>query len=204
MESPLQIMRCWVLASLCCAIAQPSIASPQQVAKQPTSSQTCTGNQLTAAEIQEILAIHNQARSEVEVPPLTWNCKLADYAQKWVNQDKWGHSPVTNLRQIIPGSQAGENIAAAAPATQPIITSGPTDWVQEKRNWDNKSGMCKSGKSCTHYTQVVWRTTTQVGCGINRQSSAMGGQWKGNSVYLTCVYNPGGNLVQSNGRMKPY
>ncbi len=164
----------------------------------------CSNNQLTDSDVQTILDIHNKARAEVGVAPLVWNCKLADYAQRWVNKDLWAHSSNQDRNQIIPGSPSGENIAAAAPATQPIATIGPLDWLSEKKFWDPKAGQCKAGKVCTHYTQVVWQKTTQIGCGVNRKSSAMGSQWSQNSLYLSCVYNPAGNYSDAAGRMQPY
>jgi Cysteine-rich secretory protein family len=164
----------------------------------------CSNNQLTDTEIQTILDIHNKARAEVGVAPLVWNCKLADYAQRWVNKDVWNHSSNQELSQIIPGSRSGENLAVAAPATQPIATIGPLDWLAEKKFWNNKAGQCKAGKVCTHYTQVVWQKTTQIGCGLNRKSNAMGSQWSQNALYLSCIYNPAGNFADAAGRMKPY
>jgi len=165
------------------------------IAANDDSGSTCSGtNQLTSAEIQEILRVHNAARSEVNVPPLKWNCKLANFAQNWVNRDVWEHSSSEDRRKIIVGSYSGENLAAAAPSSENIATNGPTSWLEEKAFWNNDSLSCQAGEVCGHYTQMVWRDTTEVGCGVNRKSSAMGGKWTQNSVYLSCVYNPGGNI----------
>ncbi len=175
---------------------KPAQTAPvKPVAANDDADSTCSGsNQLTSAEIQEILRVHNAARAEVNVPPLKWNCKLADFAQDWVNKDVWGHSSSEDRQKIILGSYSGENLAAAAPSSQNIATNGPTGWWQEKAFWNSESVSCQSGKVCGHYTQMVWRDTTEVGCGLNRKSSAMGGEWTQNSVYLSCVYNPGGNI----------
>ncbi|KAJ0011318.1 hypothetical protein Pint_34572 [Pistacia integerrima] len=37
-------------------------------------------------------------------------------------------------------------------------------WVSEKPNYDYASNSCV-GDECLHYTQVVWRKSTQLGCG---------------------------------------
>ncbi|MBW4518327.1 MAG: hypothetical protein KME16_01155 [Scytolyngbya sp. HA4215-MV1] len=191
----------------------PVVPKPAQVVPNPTpavqttpapangnTGSTCSGtNQLTNAEIQEILRVHNAARAEVNVPPLKWNCKLADFAQSWVDRDVWEHSS-GNAREKILGSYSGENLAAAAPSSANIATDGPTGWWGEKAFWNNATGSCQAGKACGHYTQMVWRNTTEVGCGLNRKSSAMGDDWKQNSAYLSCVYNPGGNY----GGQKPF
>lgn len=183
--------------------AQTAPAAPAApVVANSSAASTCSGaNQLTNAEIQEILRIHNAARAEVNVPPLKWNCKLADFAQNWVNKDVWEHSSSEEREKIIVGSYAGENLAAAAPSDAAIATSGPTGWwKKEKPFWNNATGQCQSGKVCGHYTQMVWRKTTEVGCGLKRKSNAMGSDWQGNSAYLSCVYNPGGNY----GGEKPF
>lgn len=148
---------------------------------------------LTDAEITEILRVHNAARAEVNVPPLTWNCKLAAFSQKWVDRDEWGHSSGADRSNVISGSYVGENLAAAAPANRAIATSGSTDWWNEKQFWNNATKSCQSGKVCGHYTQMVWKSTTEIGCGLNRKASVLGASWEGNSAYLACTYNPGGN-----------
>ena len=40
-----------------------------------------------------------------------------------------------------------------------------------------------------HFTQVVWKSTTQLGCGlaVNR----------GNKIYGVCNYSPAGNVVNA-------
>jgi uncharacterized protein YkwD len=180
----------------------PVVQNPQQnppqtapVAANNDSNSTCSGaNQLTNAEIQEILRVHNAARAEVNVAPLKWNCKLADFAQTWVNKDVWEHSSSEARQQIIVGNYTGENLAGAAPSNTNIATDGPKGWWEEKAFWNNNSGTCQANKVCGHYTQMVWSKTTEVGCGLNRKSSVMGDDWRQNSAYLSCVYNPGGNI----------
>ncbi len=60
-------------------------------------------------------------------------------------------------------------------------------WRNEKASWDNMTGTCLTGKVCTHYTQVVWKKTKEVGCGINRDIT---GKWR---AMLVCNYDPAGN-----------
>jgi pathogenesis-related protein 1 len=81
----------------------------------------------------------------------------------------------------------GENIFVAG--SRKVHASSAVDhWMHEKSSWNNDAGACKSGKVCAHYTQIVWKTTARVGCGINRQ--APGGKWK---TMLVCNYDPAGN-----------
>ncbi|MBK9527127.1 MAG: hypothetical protein IPO41_02100 [Acidobacteria bacterium] len=46
-----------------------------------------------------------------------------------------------------------------------------------------------AGKSCLHFTQVVWSTTTKVGCGKARTADGM-------TDFVVCDYSPPGNIGQ--------
>jgi hypothetical protein len=59
-------------------------------------------------------------------------------------------------------------------------------WVQEARSFNPASGGCAPGAVCGHYTQVVWRSTHLVGCGM----VSCGG-----SEVWVCNYSPAGNYV---------
>lgn len=169
--------------------------TPQPKPAQTPAPQT-GGNKncgsMSDAEIAEILKVHNAARAAVGTPPLKWNCALANFAQNWANKDLWGHSTGTQRENIIPGVYAGENLSADAnPGT--TLTQMMQGWLEEKPNWNNGAKTCTPGTVCGHYTQMVWRQTTDIGCGINRKSSTMGDEWKGQASYLVCNYSPGGN-----------
>lgn len=152
---------------------------------QTASSTRCSGSKLTDAEISMILKEHNDARAEVGVPPLQWDCRLANYAQSWANQGNTEHSSDEQLSSIIPGDQAGENLAWDSRTNSvPDVKS----WLDEKPFWNNDKATCRPGQACGHYTQVVWRKTTKVGCGINRNTP---GPFK---TFFVCNYNPGGNF----------
>ena len=129
---------------------------------------------------EEILNAHNNYRAEVGVPPLQWSENLAASAQQWAKQ----------LAQTgtFEHSQAGENLAQgttnAFSVTQLVDT-----WGGEKQYFRNGTfpNVSSSGNwgDVGHYTQIVWRNTTEVGCGL-----ASG---NGNDV-LVCHYNPAGNF----------
>ena len=67
------------------------------------------------------------------------------------------------------------------------------DWSSERANYDYKNNSCPTGKMCGHYTQVVWKSTTRVGCGVAVCDDSREQVW-------VCQYQPPGNWV---GR-KPY
>ncbi|MBX7173632.1 MAG: hypothetical protein K1X72_21870 [Pyrinomonadaceae bacterium] len=163
----------------------PIISNETTPDSKPTPTAKCSGSKLTDSEIAMILKQHNDARAEVGVPPLQWDCALANYAQSWANQGNTEHSSAEQLSSIIPGDQAGENLAWDSRTNSP---PGVTSWLDEKPFWNNDTATCQTGKACGHYTQVVWRKTTHVGCGINRNTP---GPFK---TFFVCNYSPGGNF----------
>jgi len=135
--------------------------------------------------IEEILQAHNTYRAAVHVPPLTWSATLARHAQEWANH-------LASLGNVLQHSQTegeGENVwagtAGAFTSTQMVEAWGEEQQyfvpgifpeVSKTGNWADVG----------HYTQMVWRTTTEVGGAIAR-----GG---GNDV-LVCRYSPQGNII---------
>lgn len=139
-------------------------------------------------------AAHNQVRAEVGVEPLVWDPALAVIAQGWAEQCVDQQAP-TGLIDHNPDRSdtypeyVGENIyGSGGPATG---VDAVALWAAEKADYDYDSNTCSG--VCGHYTQIVWRATTKVGCGIH---TCPGLQY-GNTV--VCNYAPGGN---SGGR--PY
>jgi pathogenesis-related protein 1 len=65
-------------------------------------------------------------------------------------------------------------------------------WAAEARNYSPRSNRCQPGRSCGHYTQIVWRATQEIGCGV-AVCADLGQIW-------VCDYRPAGNVA---GR-RPY
>ena len=83
----------------------------------------------------------------------------------------------------------GENVYGAG--GQASGTAAVQLWAAEEADYDYANNSCSG--VCGHYTQIVWRTTTKVGCALH---DCPGLQY-GSTV--VCNYAPGGN---SGGR--PY
>ena len=144
----------------------------------PASNKCSIANGLTTDEKNEIIAIHTFDRAAYGVGPLKWDCGLAAYAQEWANRSVFGHRDDTPY---------GESIFVASNRDE-SIRSAMDRWLAEKVFWTNSTGTCAAGKTCTHFTQMVWRKSLKIGCGINRNST---GKWK---MMLVCNYDPAGNL----------
>jgi pathogenesis-related protein 1 len=152
----------------------------------PTETNATAPSQVTTAEQDQILKMHNDARSTVSAPALTWDSTIANEAQGWANLlapvAKNGflcHTP--NLSSL----SQGENIA-----WHPSVQSGVQGWLNEKSGY-SEGATIASGASYLHYTQMVWKNTTRIGCG---KATA------GPNILLVCRYAPAGNYIGQ----KPY
>ncbi|MBN1209800.1 MAG: hypothetical protein JXB05_33430 [Myxococcaceae bacterium] len=52
-------------------------------------------------------------------------------------------------------------------------------WASEAASYDYGTNACAPGKQCGHYTQIVWRSTTQVGCATKLCNSSPPGNYVG-------------------------
>lgn len=171
--------------------AKPDAATAGRDAAAAPGPDGGTQDPLADAWLQE----HNRVRASAQptpspaLPPLTWNAAAAGVAKAWAENCSWKH----NANR---GSY-GENIYAST--GQPTPASVVSSWASEAPNYDYATNTCASGKVCGHYTQIVWRATTSVGCFINRCASGSpfgGGAW----YFGVCDYSPPGNYTGQ----KPY
>jgi hypothetical protein len=136
----------------------------------------------------------NAARQAVGEAALVWDPIAAAVAQAWACQCNFSHNPNAGAEYMAMGGKTGlgENIAAGAPTES--VAGAVASWVNEKADYDHATNTCASGKVCLHYTQVVWSTTTGVGCAkvhCTTNSPFMGfPQWD-DSV---CDFSPPGNV----------
>ncbi len=127
---------------------------------------------------------HNAVRAEVGVGPVTWDANLADFAHRYV---------ATLARSCAlkhsAGSGYGENLAAWTQQASP--TKAVDLWAKEKADYRGNGGpMREADMGAGHYTQVVWRGTTRVGCGRSTCSKD-GIGW----TLVSCNYSPAGNVM---------
>ena len=154
------------------------VPPPRSVAGEPTALAGITG-------------AHNRVRARVGVPPLTWNPALAEVAQRWANACVDRQPPRGMIDHSTGDSPAfagplGENLhATTGPAVDPA--GAIEGWAAEVKDYDYASDTCRRGAMCGHYTQVVWRTTREVGCAV---STCPRLKYR---TSLVCNYFPAGN-----------
>ncbi|MBI1385798.1 MAG: hypothetical protein GC150_12890 [Rhizobiales bacterium] len=132
----------------------------------------------------ETLRLHNARRAQHRSPPLTWSASLAAQAQAWANRCSFSHADFNGF---------GENLYWGSNANGSAATEW---WYNEVRfyDWNNPIASYNAGDSdrsreVRHFTQVVWRATTTLGCGIAQC---------GNRKYVVCRYTPPGNFNANN------
>jgi len=133
---------------------------------------------LSPKAIANILKEHNAFRAKEHVPPLTWNATVAQYAQHYAQQRKGDCALKHSTGPYGENLMYGEGKAWTWRHTV-------DEWSDEKKNYHYGSNSCDAGKQCGHYTAVVWKGTTSVGCG--RVTCTTG------DTLMVCSYYPPGN-----------
>jgi len=152
-----------------------------------------SGGLAITSEMQKVLDQHNVYRCMHAVPTLIWDDAIAANAQSWASNGVYKHS--ANSARVINGDQCGENLAWGYPQRSGVDStiawyseiqytnggtpSSPTDTTQ-----------AGAGQAIGHYTAVVWKASTKVGCGKGTATV------NGNSGdYWVCQYCTSGNFL---------
>jgi len=151
-------------------------ASTTSAAPAATSSAASTGSSFS----DECLSSHNQYRAKHQAADLTWNQTMADFAKTVSGTCVFKHS----------GGPYGENLAAGYDSPSAAITA----WYDENTQYDYAAG--QFSEATGHFTQLVWKAATQVGCA----TVTCDGSNNTPGDFLTCEYDTGnviGYFVQN-------
>lgn len=154
-----------------------SATSPITPAERP-------GIGLTVVE-QRLLAAHNAERARVGARPLEWDPALAvsaaSYGPALEALGRLVHSPRAgrpgqreNLWMGSRSAYSPEQMIGTWIAERSLLRSGTYPAVSATGRWEDVS----------HYTQMVWPTTTRVGCAVHSGAT---------TDFLICRYTPPGN-----------
>lgn len=169
----------------CSAAANSQIAAPRYMAPPPAAAVAAPvvpSGDMAA----RFLGAHNGYRAAVGAPPLRWDAKLASdaaaYGPRLAALGQLEHSP----RASRPGQR--ENLWMG-PAGRYSPEAMVANWAEERAQF--RAGVFPNVSTTgnwldvSHYTQMIWPTTTSVGCAVTR---AGGRDW------LVCRYSPPGNV----------
>jgi pathogenesis-related protein 1 len=148
-----------------------------------------TGSKITQLEAQKILDHHNKVRKQVKTEKLTWSNSLSAYAQQWAEnlaQNKNCRLVHSNCVDNT-GKRLGENLFWGSDQTAYSPIDASISWYEEISYYDGGPvGGSRFGKY-GHYTQMVWKTTREVGVGV--------AYCKDGGIIVCASYYPSGNVI---------
>ena len=154
--------------------------------------------QAPPAEFAGLLSSHNSARQAVGVAPLAWSGELAAEAQAWADQLAGENCALRYDPDPERRKSTGQNLYRAYASTpysgyKRSAAEASERWISEGQHYDHSRHQCKPGlgSQCGAYLQVIWETSTTLGCGRARCPTA---------EVWACHYTPRGGQEG----LKPY
>ena len=138
--------------------------------------------------ITDLVNAHNAYRRRHGGPDVTWDPNLANVALANVNRNAADGTFLHTTEQGV-SDPYGENIGSQYGQNNPLYLVYL--WYNELYNpgYDFNNPGFSSGTG--HFTQLVWKASTTIGCAYTKANDARG------TYYLACEYNAPGN-VQGN------
>ncbi|WVQ96109.1 hypothetical protein IAU59_003211 [Kwoniella sp. CBS 9459] len=166
------------------AVATPTAASSVISAAAsaiPSTSESAAAPSATGASssvAQTMVQLHNDFRAQYGAGAVTWSDELASYAASHTTACDMEHTK----------GPYGENLAAGVGGGY-SVTDAFNAWAAEAPEYD------PSNPQYSHFTQVVWKATTEIGCAAVSCPSGSIFDMTGDSLYVMCEYNPRGNMI---------
>jgi pathogenesis-related protein 1 len=150
--------------------------------------------------------VRAKVQTQTPLPPLTWNPTIAAYAQQWADNlaTSMCATPQHRSSASLQAMNYGENLAVLSVSGRgPASTADQavSGWAAEVACWtygtiggtEGCNATCYANlqsDGCGHYTQIVWRASTQLGCGV---ATCQNGGFS-EDIWV-CNYSPAGNFV---------
>lgn len=140
------------------------------------------------------LSKHNAYRGIHRSPAMVINNSTNSTAQNWANQlattGTFTHSSSSQR------NGAGENLyvyytTASAIAPDALAKNAVDSWYNEVKQYNYSAPGFSSATG--HFTQVVWKSSNQLGCGTAKGTKTLNGT-RFNAFYVVCHYSPAGNV----------
>ncbi|KAJ0963341.1 hypothetical protein J5N97_028463 [Dioscorea zingiberensis] len=138
------------------------------------------GKTLAQNSPEDYIRGHNLARNAVGVGPVMWDESVAAYAREYANKR------IGDCRLIHSKGPYGENLFWGS-WTGFTGVDAVNAWASEKQYYNYTSNSCRPGQMCGHYTQIVWRSSTKIGCASLRCNNG--------GIFIICNYKPAGNVI---------
>jgi len=176
------------------------VASSAPAAPAPTTASVSAPGDYA----QTVVNHHNAHRANHSAPALQWDAALAATALKIANSCNYAHDVTTD------GGGYGQNIAAGCPANN--ISSVITDlfYNNEAENFNSLYGQATPSNindvtafdGYGHFTQIVWKGTSAVGCAtVDCTGKGNGPKGLGSvdasvpPIFTVCNYKSAGNFL---------
>ncbi|GAX74354.1 hypothetical protein CEUSTIGMA_g1803.t1 [Chlamydomonas eustigma] len=146
-----------------------------------TTTAATTSSGLSSTGQIDVLNAHNTIRANFQAPALVWSSSLQSAAQSWASLCLFDHSPYPY----------GENLALGSDNPASLVNLW---YTAEFCNYNYSN----PGFTAGHFTQVVWLSTSQVGCAMVGPADCPNGISNGAKTYtnaymLVCEYYLPGN-----------
>jgi len=181
------------------AYTPPATTEAPATTETPAATSAAPAAATTAASTsdsysQAILDQHNNHRANSSAPDLSWSTDMANIAAQIASSCVYAHNTTAG------GGGYGQNIGAGAePSAVPAMITNemydneigfyPTPYGNDSPDMTNFE---KWG----HYSQIVWKSTTSVGCATQYCPNGLANAGSGVSPYFTvCNYSPPGNFA---------
>jgi hypothetical protein len=106
---------------------------------------------------------------------MTWDSKLASEAKKWASKiaskNKLDHDKSIGSKNV------GENLAMGDGSCDSAVKM----WYGEIKDYKPKMDISANLMKVGHYTQMMWKSSKKLGCGVSGK-------------YVVCRYSPAGNM----------
>lgn len=137
--------------------------------------------ELSRVQRAQFLTVHNTERSSHGANPVQWSTDLEQKAESWASQCQF-----RGTEGSLSDTQYGENIVAATGDFS--INDAVRTFLSDKDEYSPENPVYN------HWTQVVWKSTTEIGCSISSCDGIFGPEY-GTATLVVCLYGPAGNVV---------
>lgn len=132
------------------------------------------------SDIKRWLDSHNKFRAQYSAGPLKWSEELVAASKRLTDTCVWRHTQ---------NNPFGENMSAGQKSIEEVVSG----WVTGP---DEKNSYTGGNTEPSHFTQVVWEATTEVGCYQGMCQDVRGANLPQSPVtFWACNYNPPGNVI---------